>query len=50
MWKNLWMAMDYGTFMKWQLLAIASGAFLGWVCKSWEEAYIEAREAGAVAD
>ena len=49
MFKNLFMAMDYATFMKWQLLAIASGVLLGWACKQWEQDYKEAREAGVVA-
>ena len=47
--KNLFMFMDYSTFMKWQLLAIVSGAGLGWCAAKWEEAYKEARDAGAVA-
>ena len=47
--KNLFMMMDYGTFIKWKLLAIASGVGLGWCCAKWQEAYNEARDAGAVA-
>ena len=49
MFKSLFMMMDYSTFMKWQLLAIVSGAGLGWCAAKWEEAYKEARDAGAVA-
>ena len=47
--KHLFLMMDYGTFMKWQLLAIGSGALLGWACGRWERDYREAKEAGVVA-
>ena len=50
MFKNLFMMMDYVTFMKWQALAIVSGIGLGYVAKAWQDAYDEARQAGAVAD
>ena len=49
MFKNLILMMDYVTFTKWQLVAIASGALLGWTCSKWEQAYREAKDAGAVA-
>jgi len=49
MMKNFYLVMNYGTYVKWQLLAVASGMVLGWVCKKWEEDYKEAREAGVVA-
>lgn len=44
--------MSYGTFYKWNLVAMAAGAALVggfWALDAWTKAYNEAREAGAVA-
>ena len=52
MFKNLFMTMDYVTFMKWQFAAMASGAALigtWWLCSKWEKAYEDARNEGVVA-
>lgn len=49
MWKNLWMVMDYPTYIKMTLLTAVGGGFIGWGLAKWEEAYREAKEAGAVA-
>ena len=50
MFKVLIMSMNYVTWTKWQLLAIASGVLLGWTaCDLWKEAYDDARKGGAVA-
>ena len=49
---NILYTMTYGTFMKWQLAAMATGAgMVGtfWLLHEWSKAYDEAREAGAVA-
>ena len=52
MFKNLYMVMNYTTFYKWQLAAMAVGAGLvgcWWMINSWEKDYKEARDAGVVA-
>lgn len=48
--KNLIVTMDYVTWYKWQLVATAVGAGIGWaMCNWWRDAFNEARDAGAVA-
>lgn len=52
MYKGMYMFMSYGTFTKWMLIAMASGAaYVGslWLMDRWLKAYNEAREDGAVA-
>ena len=52
MYKNLYMVMNYATFTKLMLLAMASGALTvasWWMMDKWLDAYKEAREDGAVA-
>lgn len=52
MYKNLYMVMNYATFMKWMLVAMASGAMTvgsWWLMDKWVKAYEDARKDGAVA-
>ena len=52
MYKNLYMVMNYATFTKWMLVAMASGALTvasWWMMDKWMDAYNEARKDGAVA-
>lgn len=52
MYKNMYLIMNYMTFTKWMLLAMASGAAcVGsmWLCEKWAKAYEDARKDGAVA-
>lgn len=48
---NIMYTMSYGTFMKWQAAAMATGAALvgtWWLLSKWQDAYDEARGAGVV--
>lgn len=52
MYKNMFIMMNYATFMKWMLVAMASGAMTvgsWWLLDKFVKAYEEAREDGAVA-
>lgn len=52
MYKNLYMVMNYTTFTKWMLVAMASGMLTvgsWWFLEKWAKAYKEAQDAGAVA-
>ena len=52
MYKGMYMFMSYGTFTKWMLVAMASGAMTvasWWLMDKWVKMYNEAREDGAVA-